>query len=126
MDNRKIVIAFYLFVSMVFWGLSRAFLHFVHTKSYWVRGLAYNQFLLETLPIILAVVLFAVLSRYKKANDFFDECVSELRKVTWPSREDVVRSTIVVLVWIVVSSLILGGLDGVIGKVVTYLLQVKI
>lgn len=124
MDNRKIVVAFYLFVSMVLWVLSREFLGWVHSKSYWFRSIGLNQILLEGIPIALGLGLFFFLSRYKKANDFFDECVTELRKVTWPSREDVIRSTIVVLVWIVVSSLLLGGMDNVFGKIIDFLIKI--
>ncbi len=125
MDNRKIVVAFYLFVSGIFWGLVRTFLHFIHSKSYEFRSLLgdYSQWFLEGAPILIALGTFLFLSRYQKANSFFDECVTELRKVTWPSRDDVVRSTIVVMLWIVISSLILGGFDAVFGEVVTYLLK---
>lgn len=123
MDNRKIVVAFYIFVSGILYGLVRTFLHFIHSKSYEFRSLPFNQGILEIGPILLALGVFIFLSRYQKANTFFDECVTELRKVTWPSRDDVVRSTIVVMVWIVVSSLILGGFDAVFGEIVTYLLK---
>lgn len=123
MDNRKIVVAFYIFCSSIVWILSRSLLQFVHSKSYEFRSLPKSQLILEGTPVILGVGLFVFLLRYAKANQFFDECVSELRKVTWPSREDVVRSTIVVMVWIVLSSVLLGGLDGMIGKIVTFFLK---
>jgi len=36
---------------------------------------------------------------------------AEMRKVTWSSRSEIIRSTIIVLVTIVVFSAIIGGLD---------------
>ena len=125
MDNRKIVVAFYLFCSGIIWGLVRTFLHFIHSKSYEVRNLlgSSSQWAMEGLPILIALGFFIFISRYQKANAFFDECVTELRKVTWPSRDDVVRSTIVVMLWIVISSLILGGFYAVFGRIVTELLK---
>jgi preprotein translocase subunit SecE len=40
------------------------------------------------------------------------EVTSELRKVTWPSRQELVSSTIVVIITTIVASLLLGLFDG--------------
>lgn len=47
----------------------------------------------------------------KKVIRFFQESYAELKKVTWPSREDVAASTKVVLVSIVLIALALGFVD---------------
>jgi preprotein translocase subunit SecE len=47
----------------------------------------------------------------KKIIQFFKDCYSELRKVVWPSREDVIASTKVVVVSTVAMALILGLID---------------
>jgi preprotein translocase subunit SecE len=47
----------------------------------------------------------------KKIMRFFKESYAELRKVTWPSREEVVASTKVVLVSVVLIALSLGLVD---------------
>jgi preprotein translocase subunit SecE len=47
----------------------------------------------------------------KKIIRFFQESYAELKKVTWPSREDVASSTKVVLVSIVLIALALGFVD---------------
>ena len=46
-----------------------------------------------------------------KVFGFFKECGAELRKVTWPSREDVIASVKVVLVSTLIIAVILGALD---------------
>ncbi|WP_294431021.1 preprotein translocase subunit SecE [uncultured Treponema sp.] len=46
-----------------------------------------------------------------KVFGFFKECGAELRKVTWPTRDDVVSSVKVVLVSTIVIAVILGALD---------------
>ncbi len=46
-----------------------------------------------------------------KVMGFFRECVAELRKVVWPSRDEVVSSVKVVLVSVIVIAIILGLLD---------------
>jgi preprotein translocase subunit SecE len=47
----------------------------------------------------------------KKIVQFFKDSYSELRKVVWPTREDVIASTKVVLVSTVVMAGILGLID---------------
>lgn len=52
----------------------------------------------------------------KKIILFFKESYAELRKVTWPSREEVASSTKVVLVSVVLIAAALGFVDFVIFK----------
>ncbi len=47
----------------------------------------------------------------KKIVQFFKESVSELKKVSWPSREDVLASTKVVVVSVVIFAVVLGLVD---------------
>ncbi|MCR5725011.1 MAG: preprotein translocase subunit SecE [Treponema sp.] len=46
-----------------------------------------------------------------KIFGFFKECGVELRKVEWPSRDDVVSSVKVVIVSTVIIAVVLGALD---------------
>ncbi len=46
-----------------------------------------------------------------KVVGFLKECGAELRKVVWPSREDVVSSVKVVIVSTILIAVILGALD---------------
>ncbi|MDA8426365.1 MAG: preprotein translocase subunit SecE [Treponema sp.] len=47
----------------------------------------------------------------KKIMQFFKESYAELRKVVWPSRDDVISSTKVVIVSTIVLALVLGSID---------------
>ena len=47
----------------------------------------------------------------RKLTNFFKESKAELKKVEWPSKDEVVNSTIIVLISIVVISLGLGAMD---------------
>jgi len=49
------------------------------------------------ISVAAALVTFFVLLRHERAYLYTDEVVGELRKVTWPVREETVRSTAVVL-----------------------------
>ena len=50
---------------------------------------------------------------------FLQETVSELRKSVWPSREEVTRLTVVVIVLAVAAGFFLGGLDRIFAETFT-------
>jgi preprotein translocase subunit SecE len=53
---------------------------------------------------------------------YYRETVGELRKVVWPTREEALRLTWIVLVVITVMAIILGAADYVFGQVVRLLI----
>ena len=52
---------------------------------------------------------------------FFQESFAELRKVTWPSRDEATASTRVVLVSVIIIAAILGLVDFILFKIVDWL-----
>ena len=46
-----------------------------------------------------------------KFGSFFRECVGELKKVTWPTKDDVISSVKVVVISSIVIAVILGAFD---------------
>ena len=61
--------------------------------------------------IVLGGIVFFVLYRHEQANQFMNEVVTELSRVTWPSHKETSNSTIVVIVMVIVSGLVLGFFD---------------
>jgi preprotein translocase subunit SecE len=55
----------------------------------------------------------------KKIISFFKECYGELKKVNWPSREDVISQTIVVVVSLLIVSGALAIIDFVFMQIVS-------
>ena len=47
---------------------------------------------------------------------FFSDTVNELKRVSWPSRQEAIRLTEIVIVVIFLMALVLGGLDWVYAK----------
>lgn len=72
--------------------------------------------------VIVAVVCFVcikldnVVGRWLK--NFFKDYKSEIKKVTWPSKEVTIKSTIVVLVCLIVSGAVVGLLDFGLAKLI--------
>ena len=48
----------------------------------------------------------------KKRGRFFKETFSELKKVTWPTRKEMINYTLVVLAFMLVMGVVIGLLDG--------------
>jgi preprotein translocase subunit SecE len=53
---------------------------------------------------------------------YFRETVGELRKVSWPTRQEAINLTIVVLIVVVIMSTILGFLDFVFSRLIAIIL----
>lgn len=73
----------------------------------------------------LGIVTFTVLLRGASYVHFTDEVVSELRKVTWPDREDTIRSTIIVVSTSLFFALMLAGFDWLWGSLTSAFLFTK-
>ena len=59
----------------------------------------------------------------RRAQEFVREVVAEFRKVTWPSRQELINSTVVVIAVTVVVALFLGAVDVVLARVVERILR---
>ena len=59
----------------------------------------------------------------KRAQEFVREVVAEFRKVAWPSRQELINSTVVVIAVTVVVALFLGAVDVVMARVVERILR---
>ncbi len=62
-------------------------------------------------------------SLLEKIQRFWRETIGELRKVTWPTREEAWKMTRLVLVVMVVMALLLGVLDFAFSRLVTFLVS---
>jgi preprotein translocase subunit SecE len=54
---------------------------------------------------------------------FYRETAAELRKVVWPTRDEAVRLTIIVVIVVTAMSLFLGGVDSLLGQIVRIILE---
>ena len=59
----------------------------------------------------------------RRTQEFIREVVAEFRKVAWPSRQELINSTVVVIAVTVVVALFLGAVDVVLARVVERILR---
>ena len=58
-----------------------------------------------------------------RIREFAREVLAEFHKVTWPSRQELINSTTIVIVVTVVLAFFLGGVDIALSKVVERILR---
>ena len=59
----------------------------------------------------------------RRVQQFFREVAAEFRRVNWPSRAEVTRSTVVVLAVVVILALYLGAVDVGLARIVEVILK---
>ncbi|KUK98276.1 MAG: Preprotein translocase subunit secE [Atribacteria bacterium 34_868] len=60
---------------------------------------------------------------FQKVINFIKEARTELKKVTWPNRKQLISSTIVVMITVIIVAIFLGVVDLVFSRIVTIILQ---
>jgi preprotein translocase subunit SecE len=61
--------------------------------------------------VVCAGILFFILYRNDKANQFMNEVMLELSRVTWPTTKETTASTFVVIIMVLISGMALGLMD---------------
>lgn len=69
------------------------------------------ELIVRGISIVLGAGLFIGLYRNEKANQFMNEVMVELSRVTWPTQKETTNATMIVIVMVVISGFILGLLD---------------
>lgn len=75
--------------------------------------------------VVTGIGTFVVLLRSAASVAFTDEVIGELRKVTWPDREDAIRSSLVVISTSLFLALMLAGFDWLWGSLTSAFLFTK-
>jgi preprotein translocase subunit SecE len=78
--------------------------------------------LLVLAGLLASAAVFFTSSKGLQTREFLSESRFELRKVVWPTRQEALRTTWVVIIAVVILSLILAGFDLVIQFVVKTIL----
>ena len=83
----------------------------------WVR--------LSGLLVVIGVAVFVALQTVvgRAIWSFATESRSEVRKVVWPTRQETVQTTMIVVVFVLLVALILWGLDSFLGWLVSLALK---
>src|SRR5690606_33900249 len=72
--------------------------------------------------LVVAVAIAMFTAKGRALREYFSEARFELRKVVWPTREETLRATGLILIVVTIISLLLGAMDMVISWVIRLLL----
>jgi preprotein translocase SecE subunit len=70
----------------------------------------------------IAAILFLILYRNERSNQFMNEVVVELSRVTWPTQKETSSATFIVIVMVLISGMVLGLLDYAWTKLIQWIL----
>ncbi|MBI1785644.1 preprotein translocase subunit SecE [Candidatus Sumerlaeota bacterium] len=89
-----------------------------------------NYLLLLILALITVLVVGTIAANYKKilvflgaTRTFYYEVLVEMRKVSWPSKDEVISSTIIVGIATVVLTLLIGGVDRILSAILRMIIS---
>ncbi len=71
--------------------------------------------------VVIAGFIAAQTGKGKDGLSFAKEARTEVRKVIWPTRDEALRTTVIVLIATVIMSLLLWALDGIMVRLVGFL-----
>lgn len=114
-SNKKWILLGYTIISLLVWVTFAKFFNSIFT---WFNISDFNilgpQFKLSTL-IGLVITVGALIYCVKSPTimTLSDEIIIELRKVSWPTREETYYSTLVVIITVLIMSAILGLFDAI-------------
>jgi preprotein translocase subunit SecE len=110
-DVAKYVLAVAIIAASI-WAYSSALI----TWAAPLRGL------LVAAAVVVAGFVVSLTAKGRQTREFFSESMFELRKVVWPTRQEAMRTTGVILVVVAAVSLILAAFDWIIAKAIQLLL----
>lgn len=63
------------------------------------------------ISVFSGLVLYIYFYKSERVNQFMNEVVAELARVTWPTQKETSNATVVVLIMVTISGVFLGGMD---------------
>lgn len=110
--QRYVVFAYLALGFLLFMTLDQLFGAVVYAAELPNPALIGSRFTLASMiALVLAVAGGMFAYKNPKAHEFSHEVVSELRKVSWPSRKETQSSTVVVIITTLIIAAILGLFD---------------
>ncbi len=74
----------------------------------------------------IAFLVAATTTKGKDALGFAKEAKVEARKVVWPTRQETIQTTLIIMLAVAVMSLLLWGIDGILVRLVAFILGQEI
>ncbi len=74
------------------------------------------------LSLVVGLIAFLILYFNRTANQFMNEVMLEVSRVTWPTQNDTSKATFVVVIMVIITGMVLGALDQLWTKLIQWAL----
>ncbi|CAM3946406.1 preprotein translocase subunit SecE [Rheinheimera salexigens] len=108
-------------IELVKWLLVFAILAAAVVGNYVYELSALERAIAVVVLVIIAGVVAGQTHKGKTFINFAKEARTEVRKVVWPTRQETMQTTIVVLIATLIMGLLLWGLDAILMRIVSFL-----
>lgn len=58
---------------------------------------------------------------FAKVRSFLENCIEEMKKCTWPARDQLIESTLLVIVTLAILAVFVAGVDFILIKIIRWL-----
>lgn len=124
-NERKWIVVSYLVITLACaWLLNNIMLigiSYLRVRNPMVLGVLPTSAVISTVLMSIAAVIYF---RQPKVEQFSNEVVQEVKKVTWPAKKATYLSTVVVVVCVLVMAIILGFYDWACAKAIGWVLGI--
>jgi preprotein translocase subunit SecE len=101
----------YVHLMFLVGGAVSAYILFKISNSIWFLIGEPNDFLLIACSVLASAGIAFTLWRHKRVNTLAFEVVTELSRVTWPTRKELTAAIVAVIIVSIIVSIILGVFD---------------
>lgn len=122
-ENLKIVTISFLIIAFLAGFVAQVLFETVSVISGNVAQLYNVTMVRHGVPLFVGISLFLYFQFKHSVRKLADEVVTEVRKVTWPTKKELYSMTSVVCVTLVLSGLVLGLFDLIAGTVVQFFME---
>lgn len=105
--RRWVHFGFFVLALLLFWLLERV------STLVWENFAEPNTVVISGASVLTALLSTAVLYKHPTVNRLAYEIAAELAKVTWPSRQEVQTSTVVVIITSLIAAACMGVFDAI-------------
>lgn len=110
--TQRYVTVAYLVLGLVIWvTLDRLFAGLTYLTGIPNPSLVGNFTVTTAIAAVATLAAGLYVLRNPRITEFSNDVVSELRKVTWPSRKETQSATVVVIITTIIIAIILGAMD---------------
>ncbi|MFI3256018.1 MAG: preprotein translocase subunit SecE [Psittacicella sp.] len=125
-NNSKIAKTSNSYVSKLLWVVAILFIIAAALIENYATFETIEKTVISAILLVIGIVIFGFTLQGKKVRKFIGDSRVELRRIVWPTRQNAIRTTIIVIAITVIVSLFLWLFDTIFLSAITYITSIGI